>query len=120
MSVIIAGLGSGVVVLAVRPLWFAIILVLGSQAIYWFGSQMYHVLQVPVRYALADEALHGRVNATIRTTVWGLAPVGAFGGGLLGAAIGVRATLAVSAMGAALAAAVIILSRAWRYQPGDF
>ncbi|MFD1151850.1 MFS transporter [Saccharothrix hoggarensis] len=72
-------------------------------AVMWFALQVYNVHQVPVRYEVTPSALHGRVNATIRTAVWGCAPAGALVGGLLGDLVGSRATLVVSGVGAALA-----------------
>uniref|UniRef100_A0A375HC12 Modular protein sulfotransferase N_term, MSF transporter C_term n=2 Tax=Burkholderiaceae TaxID=119060 RepID=A0A375HC12_9BURK len=67
-----------------------------SQFVLWIGKQVYSVHQVPIRYALAPPQLHGRVNASIRTIVWGLAPVGAVLGGACGAWLGARATLLLS------------------------
>jgi MFS family permease len=110
VSVATAGIGSGLAVVTDHPLWLAVTLVIVSQAVLWFALQIYNVLQVPVRYALTVESIHGRVNATIRTTVWGLAPIGALSGGLLGDVIGLRGSLAFNAIGGALASLWIILS----------
>ncbi|WP_433273279.1 MFS transporter [Actinosynnema sp. CS-041913] len=92
-AIAVAGLGAAGVV--IHP---------SSVAIMWFALQIYHVLQVPIRYALTPPTMHGRVNATIRTTVWSAAPLGALLGGLLGGAVGLAPTLVVSGVGAALAA----------------
>ena len=83
-----------------------------AQALMWGGQQVHTVHQVPVRYALCPDHLHGRVNATIRTTVWGSSTVGALLGGVLGDAVGLPATLAATGVGAALAAGWIIASPA--------
>jgi hypothetical protein len=74
-----------------------------SQFLFWTGHQVYTVHQVPIRYALAPPELHGRVNASIRTVVWGLAPLGALLGGACGTWLGTRTTLLLS--GALIAAA---------------
>lgn len=74
-----------------------------SQFLLWAGQQVYNVHQVPIRYALAPPELHGRVNASIRTIVWGLAPLGALLGGACGTWLGTRTTLLLS--GALIAAA---------------
>ncbi|MGW4114372.1 MFS transporter [Actinosynnema sp. NPDC004786] len=86
-------------------------LLVGAVALMWFALQVYHVHQVPVRYEAAPAALHGRVNATIRTAVWGTAPLGALAGGLLGDAVGPRATLVVSGLGAATACLWLVRAR---------
>lgn len=67
-----------------------------SQFLLWAGQQVYNVHQVPIRYALAPPELHGRVNASIRTIVWGLAPLGALLGGACGTWLGTRTTLLLS------------------------
>jgi hypothetical protein len=45
------------------------------------------------------DPLQGRVNATFRVIVWGVSPIGALMGGLLGEAVGLRATLLIGALG---------------------
>ncbi|MGM1059215.1 MFS transporter [Saccharothrix sp. Mg75] len=78
--------------------------VIGAVALMWFALQVYNVHQVPVRHERTPAALHGRVNATIRTAVWGTAPAGALVGGLLGHLVGLPATLVLSGIGAAAGA----------------
>ncbi|WP_447002804.1 MFS transporter [Saccharothrix isguenensis] len=80
-------------------------------AVMWFALQVYNVHQVPVRYEATPTALHGRVNATIRTAVWGTAPAGALVGGLLGQVVGLGATLVLSGVGAATACLWLVRSR---------
>jgi MFS family permease len=80
-------------------------------AVMWFALQIYNVHQVPVRYEATPTALHGRVNATIRTAVWGTAPAGALVGGLLGQVVGLGATLVVSGLGAAAACLWLVRAR---------
>ncbi|WP_337724351.1 MFS transporter [Saccharothrix sp. CCNWLW140] len=92
VAIAVAGLGAAGVVL--HPLAIAVM---------WFGVQVYHVLQVPVRYRLTPPAFHGRVNAAIRTTVWGTAPLGALLGGVLAETAGLAPALLVSGAGAGLA-----------------
>jgi hypothetical protein len=60
---------------------------------------VYNVNQVSLRQALTPDQLLGRVNATNRFLVWGCAPLGALAGGLLGATLGLRPTLALAALG---------------------
>jgi predicted MFS family arabinose efflux permease len=103
-SLVVGGVGAGLAPLAVAPRGLALGLVVAAQFALWFGQQVYHVQQVPLRYLATPSHLHGRVNATIRTVVWGAAPGGALLGGLLGDRIGLRPTLVVCAAGCALAA----------------
>ncbi|WP_414501626.1 MFS transporter [Zymobacter sp. IVIA_5232.4 C2] len=84
-----------------------------SQCTLWLGMQVYNVHQVPIRSVLAPERLHGRVNASIRTLVWGLAPLGAVLGGISGNALGTSATLTIAACLMASASLWIIASPLW-------
>lgn len=109
-AIILTGAGTALMTLARDTTVTSTIVVAGAQALLWFSLQIYNVLQVPIRYALAPRAIHGTVNATIRTTVWGTAPLGALFGGLLGEAVGLRATLLTSGIGAATASLWLILT----------
>lgn len=94
MPVVVAVAGVGAAGVALHPLTIALM---------WFGVQIYHVLQVPVRYRLTPAPLHGRVNAAIRTAVWGATPVGALVGGVVAETAGVGTALVVSGAGAGVA-----------------
>ncbi|WP_254458771.1 MFS transporter [Xanthomonas sacchari] len=84
-----------------------------SQVLIWAGQQVYNVHQVPIRYALAPVHLHGRVNASIRTVVWSLAPLGALLGGACGMWSTPRTTLLLSGALMAAAAGWIVASPLW-------
>jgi MFS family permease len=75
-----------------------------------FGTVVYGINQVSLRQAITPERLHGRMNATMKFLVMGFTPVGAVIGGLLGQAIGLRATILLAAAGACLAALPVALS----------
>lgn len=66
-----------------------------------------------IRYALAPPELHGRVNASIRTAVWGLAPLGALLGGACGMWLDSRTTLLLSGTMIAAATGWIVTSPLW-------
>jgi predicted MFS family arabinose efflux permease len=72
------------------------------------GLVIYNVNQVSFRQRLCPQRLLGRMNATMRFFVWGVTPVGALLGGVLGSTLGVRPTLL-------LAAAGLTLSFLWIY-----
>jgi MFS family permease len=74
-----------------------------GQLIMWTSIVVYNITQVSFRQGLCPPELLGRMNATMRFLVWGTIPLGAFLGGVLGAAIGVRETLVVAAVGGCLA-----------------
>jgi predicted MFS family arabinose efflux permease len=81
-----------------------------AQGFWWSCGVVYNITQVSFRQGLCPPELLGRMNATMRFLVWGTLPLGAFVGGLLGGAIGVRATLLVAAVGGALAFVPPLLS----------
>lgn len=67
------------------------------------GGVIYNVAQVSYRQALVPLELQGRMNASMRVLVWGPIPAGAFIGGVLGALLGVRETILITAIGTSLA-----------------
>ena len=75
-----------------------------------FGVTVYNVNQVSFRQRLCPDRLLGRMNATMRFVVWGVLPIGALIGGLLGTAIGLRPTLWIGATGQAVAGVWLLAS----------
>jgi len=65
---------------------------------------VYNINQVSLRQAITPDRLQGRMNATMRTIVWGTIPVGAAVGGWLGTAIGIVPTLLAGGVVGSLAA----------------
>jgi MFS family permease len=53
----------------------------------------YNINQLSLRQSIVDVKLQGRMNATVRTIVWGTLPLGSFIGGILAGEIGVINTL---------------------------
>ncbi|MFJ2906461.1 MFS transporter [Streptomyces sp. NPDC087212] len=113
VAVLVSAAGALVTPFFGAPGWTAVAAVAVSQFVLWAGQQVYNVHQVPLRYTLAPPSLHGRVNASIRTMVWGLAPLGALLGGIGGAWFGTRATLLLSGVLSALATVWIVRSPLW-------
>ena len=67
-----------------------------------FGP-VYNINQVSYRQAAIPIHLQGRLNATVRTVIWGTIPLGTFIGGILGARIGLVPTIYVGSAVATLA-----------------
>lgn len=83
--------------------WPYLVVFVGS-AIITIATPIYNINQVSYRQALTNVSMQGRVNATIRTFVWGTLPVGALVGGYLGGVAGIPTTMAVGATICGLAA----------------
>ncbi len=75
-----------------------------------FGATVYNINQVSFRQRLCPDRLLGRMNATMRFVVWGVLPIGALIGGILGTVIGLRPTLWIGAIGQALAGIWLLAS----------
>ena len=54
---------------------------------------IYNIAQVSLRQAITPDRVQGRMNATMRTIVWGTIPLGAFIGGILGTNLGLVQTV---------------------------
>lgn len=69
----------------------------------------YNINQVSLRQAITPNRLQGRMNATMRTIVWGTIPFGSIAGGILGGTIGIVNTIYVGALISGLASLWILL-----------
>jgi len=76
----------------------------------WGAVVVYNITQVSYRQRVCPPALLGRMNASVRFIVWGTQPVGGLLGGLLGARIGILATLWLAAAGVTAAALPVLFS----------
>jgi len=70
---------------------------------------VYNIAQVSLRQAITPDRVQGRMNATMRTIVWGTIPLGAFIGGILGTSIGLVQTIVLGGIVSLLAALWIFL-----------
>jgi len=61
----------------------------------FLGIPIYNINQVSLRQIITPNRLQGRMNATMRTIIWGTIPVGAFLGGILATVLGVVPTLVI-------------------------
>src|SRR5918999_231434 len=96
--------------LAGGPIWIAAIVLAGGEFLLGLARTLFNITQLSLRQAITPDRLQGRVNATMRFMMWGVTPVGALAGGLLGSAIGLRQTLLLAAVGVLAAFAWVALS----------
>ncbi len=101
ISVFLSGLGLVAVPLAVYGPPVPILTAL------WISSNIlipvYNINQISLRQAITPDRLQGRMNATMRTFAWGVLPLGAFIGGILGTYFGIISTLIIGALISTLA-----------------
>lgn len=79
------------------------ILLSGVAFLSGIGVTVSNIQVISLRQAVTPDHLLGRMNASYRFLTWGVIPVGAFLGGILGELIGLRATLVISVAGLTLA-----------------
>lgn len=105
---------------AAGPLPLLVGVLLLAQFVRGAGPPLYSINQTTVRQSLAAPGMLARVNATWRFLVFGMQPLGALLGGVVGGAIGLRGTFLVGslAMLAAVAIAVGSPLRTFRRLPG--
>lgn len=92
--------------------WVALAVGLG-QFFFGLGMTVFRVAQISVRQALVPDQLLGRVGGALHLLGWGIAPLGALIGGVLGQVIGLRPTLLLGAILEALIALWIWQSPLW-------
>ncbi|MDQ3066243.1 MAG: MFS transporter, partial [Actinomycetota bacterium] len=71
---------------------------------------LYNVTAISLIQAITPDRMLGRANASRRFIVWGVIPLGALLGGVLGSTIGLRPTIVVGAVGGLLAVVPLVLS----------
>jgi len=90
----------GNAILLLMPLWFAS----------GITMVMYNVNQVSLRQAITPDELQGKMNATMRFLVWGVYPIGALIGGVMGEVLGLRTTILISGVGSLASVAWVAFS----------
>jgi MFS family permease len=76
-------------------------------ALYGFVAVWWNVVTASFRQAVVPERLQGRVNSAYRLASWGASSLGAAIGGLVAAALGLRAVYAAAAVLVALLAVIL-------------
>ncbi|MBV8354162.1 MAG: MFS transporter [Candidatus Eremiobacteraeota bacterium] len=88
-----ASIGMGIVPLAAVAAPIAVLFV--ALLVITLTASIYNITQVSLRQTICGGELQGRVNATMRTIIWSVLPLGALIGGALGTWIGTAPTILV-------------------------
>lgn len=102
--------GPATLLIALAPKDAAIPLIVVSLLLLSFGGVLYNVTAISLIQAITPDRMLGRANASRRFVVWGVIPFGGLAGGALASTIGLRETIAVGAVGGALAVVPILFS----------
>jgi MFS family permease len=81
-----------------EPGWGIVLFVLGY-GVCLFACTIFSASQVAYRQSVCPAELRGRMNAASRWILWGVLPFGAFLGGILGSAIGIRPSIGIACVG---------------------
>jgi MFS family permease len=96
--------------LAGGPLWLKLSLLIGGEFLSGIGVMLLDVNSNSLSVLLTPHRLRARVVGVHRTVNYGVRPIGALLGGVLGSAIGLRPTLWIGAIGGMLAVLWLIPS----------
>jgi predicted MFS family arabinose efflux permease len=107
---VLTGIACFATPLAGGPIWLAAAILGVGEFLLGIARTVFNITQLSLRQAITPDRLQGRVNATMRFMMWGVTPVGALAGGLLGTAIGLRPALLVAAIGVLAAFAWVAFS----------
>ncbi len=80
------------------------------------GIPIYNINMVSLRQIITPNKLQGRMNATMRTIVWGTIPVGSFLGGIFSSNLGLVPTLIIGSVVSGSAILWIVLGPVFRLQ----
>ncbi|MEM7348477.1 MAG: MFS transporter [Chloroflexota bacterium] len=120
-AILITGFSDLLIALAGGSTLSIVIILIVAQFLFGLGLTNYNVGQVSLRQAITPEPLQGRMNAMMRLISWGIIPLGALLGGVLGETIGLRATIGIAALGEISAILWLLLSpvRSIQEPPAD-
>jgi MFS family permease len=96
-SLLLTGIGNGCVPLAGVVPACAVPLLLARSVLQGMASPAFNVASVGLRQVVTPERLQGRASAMIRFVGWGMLPISALAGGLLGERLGLLPALTIAA-----------------------
>ena len=88
----------GLLIVLVAHTGFAVLIIGAAFFVSSFGNPIYNINQVSLRQIITPNRLQGRMNATMRTIVWGTIPVGSFLGGIFSTSFGIIPTLVIGSV----------------------
>lgn len=100
----------GAILMATAPAFGGIAAASLAFGIIGFGPMLWLVMQTSVRQIVTPPALMGRVTATLQVTIYGIRPIGALAGGMIGQTAGLDAAIAMVAAAFAASALVSLAS----------
>jgi MFS family permease len=101
-GVVLATAGELLIAAAGGPQIVAVLVLLGAEGAVELGAGLYSINVGSLQQAITPDHLRGRVSASIELVTFGVGPIGAVLGGLLGETIGLRATVMVAGAGTLL------------------
>ncbi|HCT78149.1 MAG TPA: MFS transporter [Micromonosporaceae bacterium] len=107
---IVTGLAALLIPLAAGPRAVIVGMFMASLFIGQAALANSNVLNSSLRQALTPDRLRGRMNASVRTLVFGVLPLGGLAAGILGSSVGLHATLWVGAIGYAASILPVLAS----------
>jgi MFS family permease len=77
---------------------FAVLIIGVALFLGFLGNPIYNINQVSLRQIITPNKLQGRMNATMRTIVWGTIPAGSLLGGIFSTSLGILPALVIGAL----------------------
>ncbi len=99
----------GLLIALLAGFGYAVVLIGLAYFVSEVGLPIYNINMVSLRQVITPNRLQGRMNATMRTIVWGTIPLGSFLGGVFSAVFGLVPTLLIGAVVAGCAVLWVIL-----------
>jgi MFS family permease len=93
---------------------FSVIILGLAYFVAFLGVATYNINQVSLRQIITPNRLQGRMNATMRTIVWGTIPAGSLLGGIFVTSFGIVPTLIIGTLIAGFACLWIVLGPAFK------
>jgi predicted MFS family arabinose efflux permease len=90
--------GFGLLIAPVARGNLAVLIIGAAFFIAGLGTPIYNINQVSLRQVITPNRLQGRMNATMRTIVWGTIPIGSLLGGIFTTDLGIVPTLIVGGL----------------------
>jgi len=109
LAINIAGGGLTILATPLAMLGAPVVVLIALSLLGSFIGAPYNIAQVSLRQAITPDRVQGRMNATMRTIVWGTIPIGSFLGGVLGSQVGIIQTILLGGAISTLAALWIVI-----------